>query len=306
MVLELADLEHGPVDWSGPQWVGSHSPFWDRAGFHAADSAEDDEASLHFTTEPFETPVEILGTPMVETVVTTDQPFGLLAARLIAIDLDGRGHLICRASRNLSFPEDLSTPLTPTPGEDIEILLQMRTTSAVIPAGWRLRLSLAGADFPVVWPPKGRFTLSIDPTRSRLVLPIVGPRPDDRWLDVSEGIVPQSPAEETRSVAEWDVVKTPDENVYRRVRGGTEHHPNVTYTYDQWWTVTVGENPASTHARTFAKVSLERPGWAVTTEGTIDISAGEVFDIEVHMVARHNGEQVSERRWREEIPREWA
>ena len=306
LILGLADLEHGPVEWSGPQWVGSHSPFWDPAGFHAIDSAGDDAVSMHFTTGPFEDPVEILGAPVVETVVTSDQPFGLLAARLIAVDPAGRGHMICRASRNLAFPDDLSTPVAPTPGEPIEISLSLRATSAVIPAGWSLRLSLAGADFPVVWPPKGSFTLTLDPTRSRLVLPIVGPRPEDRWLEVPEGTVPESPAEETRSVAEWEVVKTPDENIYRRVRGGTEHHPNVTYTYDQWWTVTVGDDPASTHARTFTKVSLERPGWAVTTEGTIDISAGEVFDIEVQVLARHDGEQISERRWREEIPREWA
>ncbi len=110
---------------------------------------------------------------MVTVTVSTDREVGLVAARLVAVDPDGRGHLICRGSRNLVFPRDLTSPVPPVPGEPLEVTFPLLATSAVIPAGWRLRLALAGADFPVVWPPRERFTLTLDPARSSLSLPVV-------------------------------------------------------------------------------------------------------------------------------------
>lgn len=305
LVLGLDDLDHDRTSWSGPQWVGSHAPFWDRAGRLSTDSSEDDAASMTFTTAPLEEPLEILGIPQVTAVVSTDQPFGLVAARLLAVDPDGRGHLICRGSRNLVFPRDLSEPVVPVPGEPSEVSFGLLATSAVIPAGWRIRLALAGADFPVVWPPKGKFTLTVDPSRSRLTLPVARSR--EATLDMPAGVVPPSPAHQTRDVEEWTVVRSPGENVYRMVTASTEVQPDLVCTSDQWWTVTVDDHdPTSTHARTFCKASLERPGWAVSTEGTIDISAGDTFDVMVELVARHNGEEVFRRRWEESIPRIWA
>ena len=90
---------------AGPQWVGSHAPFWDRAGLGSKDSAADDAASLVFETDPLPEPIDILGLPEVDLHVTVDQPVGLVAARLLVVSPDGEAHLICRGSRNLVFPE---------------------------------------------------------------------------------------------------------------------------------------------------------------------------------------------------------
>ena len=308
LVLSLDELSHDSTSWSGPQWVGSHAPFWDRGGFHANESTDDDRASMTFSTEPFEHTVEILGPPIVSAWVTSDKPFGLLAARLLAVGPDGKAHLICRASRNLAFPDDLSEPLAPQPGEPFRITLPLRATSAVIPSGWGLRLSLAGADFPVVWPPKGKFTLGIDPDRSRLILPVVGPRPDSRLLDIPAAPEqPHAPVEDTRSVGEWTVTTDGAAGLYRMIRGGTELQPDLTYTTDQWWTLSVDHyDPATMEAQTVSVVSLERPGWAVTTEGSIRIEGGADFQVAIELAARHNGKEVFRRTWSEAIPRQWA
>lgn len=306
--LPFEGLAHDTATWSGPQWVGSHAPLWDRAGFDTADSTADDEVSITFTTEPFREPFEILGSPMVSVTVTTDGDVGLLAARLLAIDPEGRSHLICRASRNLVFPDDLSTPDPPTPNQPFQVILPLLATSAVIPAGWSLRLALSGADFPVVWPPRRRFTLTVDPSRSTLTLPVVPPRSDDLRVEIPPTPEPPfAPVQTMRSEGEWTVDIEGSTNTYRMIRGGAERQPGLTYSTDQWWTVTVDDyDPATTRAQTVSVVSLERPGWSVTTEGSIRIRGGTEFDIDVELAASLDGEEVFRRTWSERIPRSWA
>ncbi len=84
----------------------------------------------------------------------------------------------------------------------------------------------------------------------------------------------------------------------RRSRGSTDHLPernDLTYNSDQWWTVTVDDADPVVHAITEASVSLERPGWSVSTHGTISIIAGPAFEVTVGLVATHDGAEVFRR-----------
>ena len=309
-VLKLADLDHGPLRWSGPQWVGSHAPFWDRAGLPGADSSEDDALSMHFTTAPLTEDLEILGAPVLRARVTTDQPVGLIAARLLAVDLAGVGHLICRASRNLTFPDDLSTPVRPTPDEPVDLDLHLPATSASIPKGWRLRLSLAGADFPVVWPPPQRFTLTVDPRKSSLTLPLAKPDAESRSLDIpASPPPPPAPITWAREVSDWAVTADAGTHTLFRRRGGTASMPEragLTYQTDQHWTVTVLDEEPVIEARTEARVALARDEWSVETIGSIEITGGDAFEIRVELAASHDGNEVFHRVWEESIPRRWV
>lgn len=308
LTLDLSELAHAGSSWSGPQWVGSHAPFWDRAGFPSQDSTADDESSLCFDSDPFPSSVEILGTPIVDLTVATDQPVGLVAGRLLAIDPDGATHLICRASRNLAFADDLSHPAEPVPGAFSKVTVPLWATSAVIPAGWRLRLALSGADFPVVWPPRRKFTLTVDPDRSRLVLPLAKPRHPDRTRSIpSAGTAPEAPVESTRSKSEWTIRRDGNRTIFRMERGSAEAQPGLVYEADQWWTVSVGDDdPATTRAQTHSSTSLHRPGWTVATEGELLIEGRDQLEVTIRLTAHHNGEEVFQRTWTDTIPRQWA
>ena len=135
--------------------------------------------------------------PEVEVTVTSDRPVGMVAARLLMVSPEGAAHLICRGNRNLAFPQDLSVPNRVEAGAPLTIRFPLLAASAVIPQGWRLRLALAGADFPVVWPPGERFTLTVDPHRSRLMLPMVPSRFETQNLDWAESEPPPSPPTST-------------------------------------------------------------------------------------------------------------
>lgn len=310
LTLRFSDLSHHSLEWGGPQWVGSHAPFWDRGGFESTDSSEDDAASLHFTTDPVESSVEILGAPEVRVRVITDKPLGMVAARLLAVDPDGHGFLICRASRNLAFPDDLSTPRHPEPGVPIDLDFSLRATSAVIPVGWTLRISLAGADFPVVWPPKEPFTLTVDPHESSLLLPVVTGSLSGRALDIPPAPEqPKAPIEWTRDLSDWAVTASNGSHTLRRVRGGTARlldRNDLTYDTDQWWTVTVPDQYPALHLVTESRTALSRPGWSVETRGRIEVSGGAEFETTVELTALQDGEEVFHQSWSETIPRVWA
>jgi hypothetical protein len=310
--MGLADLDHDGVIWSRPQWVGSHAPAWDRAGIGSIRSEADDDVSLCFETSPFEEPLEILGCPEVEVTVTSDRPVGMIAARLLIVSPDGETHLICRGNRNLAFPVDLATPIPVQAGEPITTRFPLLAASAVIPQGWRLRLALAGADFPVVWPPGETFTLSIYSDRSRLLLPVVPPRSLDMNLDWAESDPPPSPPTFTPfDERTWTIEREGGVTTYRRDIASTEEQPersNLTYDSNQQWEVVVAdEDPATTRVWSRNEIYLERPGWKVGTIGSLEMSADrENFHLIVELKAFHNDDQIFERRWDEQIPREWA
>ena len=265
-----------------------------------------------FDTEPLTGQLEVLGTPEVDVTVTVDRSVGMVAARLLLVSPDGESHLICRGSRNLAFPDDLSIPVPIEPNRPRRVRFPLRVTSAVVPAGWRLRLAIAGADFPIAWPPGERFTLSIDPQRSRLVLPLVPPHPADRLVSIPESPAPPpAPVDRLESSSDWTVDKTRGTAQLKKHVVLSERQPerdDLVYDNRQSIEVTVAaDDPTSVRAHATAQVTLRRPGWEVRTTGTVDMTAdADVFHVTIGVTATHDGVEVWSRTYDDHIPREWA
>jgi len=307
----LESLTHRRTTWDGPQWVGRHAPFWDRGGW-GSKPGPGETAAIVFDTEPLTEPIEILGTPEVEATVTVDAAVGLVAARLLLVSPDGESHLICRGSRNLAFPDDLAAPQPVTPGTPILVRFPLTATSAVVPVGWRLRVAIAGADFPLAWPPGQRFSLTIDPARSMLRLPLVPPRPEDRILSIPEAPAPpRPPVDRLDTSSGWTVDEEHGVTHLRKHVGLSELQPgrgDLVYDNRQRIDVSVAQDdPASVSAYSRAEVSLKRRGWEVRTTGTVDLTADATsFHLAIEATAHHNGEPVWSHTWRRDIRREWA
>jgi hypothetical protein len=267
---------------------------------------------MTFETPAFEEGVEILGTPQVELKITSDRAVGMVAARLLAVGPDGVGHLITRGSRNLAFPQDLSTPIPVVPGNPIAVRFPLLTTSAVVGAGWRLRLALAGADFPVVWPPGERFALVVDPTASRLILPTVPAREPQTRMDIpAPPPQPQPPGYLEEHRGHSRVSREDSSHTYERHRFSIEHQPerdDLTYASDETWTIEVADDdPSTTRVKADGEVIMERPGWKVATRGSLELTAdAESFNLVIDLTALHEDEVVFNRTWEDRIPRVWA
>jgi uncharacterized protein len=175
--------ESGSRDYLGDAAVGLAAGIWDPFGTGNGwpeEQSRDDARSLTFTSEPLPEPLLLAGSPEAELAIT--QLSGAeahLSVRLSLVEPDGRATLITTGLHRFT-PDASHAPVTITLG----------TTAFALPAGARIRLSLACADFPRIWPspvnPAIRVGFGAD-SASVLRIPVC----DDNGRDVD---VPLPPA----------------------------------------------------------------------------------------------------------------
>jgi predicted acyl esterase len=151
------------------------------------DQRVDDARSLTYDWPPLDASLEILGHPLVEARVSSSGPVAHLSAKLCDVFPDGTSALITRGMLDLThrgcWPADATgaggrRPAPLDPGAAYDITVELEATSWVLPAGHRLRLALAGTDWPNAWPPAEPYELAIVPGTVVLDLPLLhGPSP---------------------------------------------------------------------------------------------------------------------------------
>jgi putative CocE/NonD family hydrolase len=95
-----------------------------------------------YTTTPLDEDVVVIGAPALELCVGTDAPSIDLVARLSDVDRQGRSIPVSDAARRV-LPAELR------PGSVLRVPLSMSPTAHCFKAGHRLRLTIAGSDFPL-------------------------------------------------------------------------------------------------------------------------------------------------------------
>jgi len=144
----------------GDAAVGIAAGLWDPFGTGHGwpeEQSGDDAASLAFTSDPLPGPVLICGSPAAELQLSV--PSGdeaNLVARLAAVGPDGRSTLITAGWLQVppAAASDAAGPLT-------AVTITLSATAFAVPAGARLRLSVACAHFPHLWPSPANPTLVV-------------------------------------------------------------------------------------------------------------------------------------------------
>ena len=95
---------------------------------------------------------EILGSPVLTATVRSSHPVAYLSAKLCEVLDDGTSVLVSRGLLNLTHRASHTTPEELVPDTAYEVSVELDATSWVFDAGARLRLAIAGAD----WPTAGR------------------------------------------------------------------------------------------------------------------------------------------------------
>jgi hypothetical protein len=180
-------------------------------------------------------------------------------------------------------------------------------------AGHRIRLALAGSDWPTVWPLPTREPIAIrlsSSTPCTLVLPglpsdarpfeVVEPPPYEpdaggwenlerpsSWRIVTDAMsgasgIEASDASESRHAE--DGVRTTEERRYRAFVNGAD--------------------PLDARVDGSATFRLERPGLSVRSRAWGEFGCtAETFTYDVHLEVRSNGERFARRRWRGSVDR---
>lgn len=137
------------------------------------DQSGDDARSLAFTTPPLTAPLELVGSPEAHLEVAASVAPLYVVARLADVAPNGRSTLITLGWLDPALGE----PPAPRVGERRRVTVPLRATAYRVPAGHRLRLSVACADFPRVWPTPKSGELSLFHGVSCVVLPVASADP---------------------------------------------------------------------------------------------------------------------------------
>ena len=143
------------------------------------DQRPDEAFSLVYTSAPIEKDVHVLGRPRVVLHVSSTASVIGFAASLSDVAPDGTSHLVAKGMLNATRRDSLTDPEPLIPGEVYELSIEIDTTAWVFHAGHRIRLAIASADWPNVWPTPQPATNTVyrgEARPSRLILPSVPPR----------------------------------------------------------------------------------------------------------------------------------
>lgn len=268
----------------------------------SVDQREDDARSLVWEW-PGGTEV-LLGQPRVRLRVSADAPAASLSVKLCDVFPDGTSALVTRGSLDLAFREGVHAPARPAPmvpGEQVEVEVLLDACAYELAAGQRLRLSVAGADWPNTVAPPGPVTLTVH--EGSLDLPL---RTGDDGPAPVLAAGADASSEDAAEVS-WTVTR----DVLRRtttcaVRHGADYPVPHGGTASERYAgeVVVDRRTFAQHASADCTYRLTWPGVDVEVRSTMRVDVtDEGYDVVVDADAYDDGRHVSHRVWREHVPR---
>jgi predicted acyl esterase len=277
------------------------------------DQRPDEGMSLVYDWPERDEELVIAGHPRLTVTLTADVPVAFLAAKLCDVFPDGTSQLVTRGFLNLCHRDGSLAPEPLVPGEPVTITFDLEATAWIFEAGHRIRLDIAGSDWPNSWPPPAPVTLTVDTGSIRLALPtlhgaaereggeptpVFAAAPDDDD-DADSGDNPPTVwriehdvlARETRAVIDHGS------------RFAGEHGARVEEHYRGEVAVSTTD-PGQARATATARYVVAWPEVTASTEARLEVrSDHDAFEVTVELDVHEGDELFRSRRWYRHIPR---
>ena len=304
---------------ASPQNVGQHAGEWCPYGMGGLspelplDQREEDGGSLVFDTDPLAAPVTILGAPVVELDLESDQPAALVAVRLNDLWPDGSDLRVSYGVLNLTHRNghDQAAPLEPA--KRVRVRVQMNEIGHVFPVGHRIRLAISTAYWPTIWPSPRQVRLLVHTGGSRLLLPVRERQAGDERVHFEPPVQGRSTARTvlkgarqertiTRDVAAneviYSVVRDEGRSIISEIGVESGFEKRVVYRIRP-------DDPTSARVDLReAYVLRHRQGWDTFVETQNALSSTESeFLVEASLKAFDRGKPFFAKSWFERIPR---
>ena len=248
--------------------------------------------------------VELAGHPLLRLTIAADAPSASLSAKLCSLAPDGTSTLITRAALDLSRRNGLDTVEALVPGEPYDIELELEAAAWKFDRGHRLRLSIAGADWPNTLAPPAPVTLDV--RGGTLVLPVMEePSPYPAPTFVPGGDVDPEEADGVTWRVERDVLRRETACVVDH--GSTYDTPYGSATEHYWGRVSVDTVTFEQRAQAEVTFTLQfdEPGVEVVCRSRLDVHInGTEYALHTDLECLEDGKPLAERRWRRIFPRE--
>ncbi len=149
------------------------------------DQRPDESRSIVFTSDPLEDAIDVLGTAAFSATIDHPGPAAVVAVKLADVAPDGQSQLVTSGVLNLSHLRSHAEPI-PFEGP-AAVTIGLQATGWRFAPRHRIRLAVAGSDWPTVWPPASDapIVIRLSPTApATLTLPPLPP--DARPIKVAE------------------------------------------------------------------------------------------------------------------------
>lgn len=281
-------------------------------GEQTGDMAADDAHSLVYDSAPLTEAIEIMGMPQVGLIVAADAPFYQWTVRLEDVAPDGKVSLVSGAIINPSQRFSRLEPEALVPGEPATLAAQIHFTTWRFKPGHRIRLAVANAQFPMIWPsPTPGTTRLLLGADTWLELPVV-PVKDE--TDAACALPPPEPSE----IAKFGTELEKNGPVFTPVRDEQTGDSTFTTTSDIAWTIHDNTYRSGESYRwevndampAHARYHAERRNVFTVGGREIDLSTrariesdASYFHVTFTKTLRQNGDLIREKTWTDHIPR---
>ena len=283
-------------------------------GEQTGDMAADDAHSLVYDSAPLTEALEIMGMPQVRLRVAADAPFYQWTVRLEDVAPDGQVSLISGAIINPSQRYSRLEPEALIPGEPTTLSTSIHFTTWRFKPGHRIRLAVANAQFPMIWPsPTPGSTTLFPGTNTWLELPVVPTKSETSQTCVL-------PSVDTNDKAPFGQDLQRNGPVFKSVRNEQTGDSTFTTASDISWILhnnkfysnELYQWDVNDAAPANARFRGERRNVFTIAGNEIDLSTlaqiesdAAYFHITFTKTLQQNGSLVRERTWTDHIPRRY-
>jgi hypothetical protein len=274
----------------------------------SSDQGPDEAMSLTYTWEPLAEDLVITGHPVLCVRVSADRPVAFVSAKVADVFPDGASSLVVRGMANLA---DLDPPARP--GEPVDLVLELEAVAWTFGTGHRIRLAIAGTDWPNAWSPPEPVTLTVDRSATTLGLPVLeGPDPVDRAPVLPPSDHPQVDprAHDETGWSRWRI----EEDIVAGTRtavaryGGRDEPaddaPGTETAYGGLVGVSTSD-PGRAWSEAITDLELRFPEVTARSTATVDTrSDATAFHVQVELVVTEDGDERWRRAWDRTFPRD--
>ena len=273
-----------------------------------ADQRPDDARSAAFDSEPLSAALETLGQPVATLHVSHPGPSAIVSVKLSDVAPDGEAQLVTTGVLNLAHRDSHVHP-SPFEGEG-EVRIELLATGWRFLPGHRVRVSVAGADWPTVWPLPTSESPELLLGGCRIELPGV---PGDARPFEPQGTLKQRAGEqgwdEGSESSKWEIVTDTlagTEGI-RASDGWRSRSPDRTLRSREFrrYEAFVGEaDPLRADVNGEATFTLDREDVSVRSHAKGSFTAtAEEFRYDIRLTVREDSTVVHRNRWRGSVPR---
>ena len=297
---------------AGGEWMGAGCP-----GEHPTDQRLDDGGALVFDSPVLDSELSVLGFPELLVQLRADAPVAQLCARLADVAPDGQVTRVSYQVFNLTHRESHEHPTALEPGVFYDVRIKLNACGHRFLPGHRVRLSIASAYWPMIWPAPYPATLTLRSGASVLILPVRqrGEGPEVRFEPPVHGpltpITKLSPGSVRRYTVQ-DQVTGECTYITDAVGGvfaeGVQRFDEVDIEigHSLKRELTIRDNdPLSARYVLTQSFEMGREGWRIKVRTRTEMhSDRDNFYVKGALFAFENGSLVAEREWDETVARD--